>query len=82
MARSTDDPKRVPKQRVSRVTNQNLIREGFVSLTGWGIPEPPRSGVWTGARCGRWKRADRLRQNESTRLKGVRLQMLQGMLAT
>jgi len=49
MARSTDDPKRAPIQRVSPIKNHDLVGEGFVSLTRWGIPEPPRSKAWTGA---------------------------------
>jgi len=49
MARSTDDPKRAPIQRMSPIKNHDLVGEGFVSLTRWGIPEPPRSKAWTGA---------------------------------
>jgi len=46
MARSTDDPKRAPIQRMSPIKNHDLVGEGFVSLTRWGIPEPPRLMVW------------------------------------
>jgi hypothetical protein len=50
MARSTDDPKRAPIQRMSPIKNHDLVGEGFVSLTRWGIPEPPR---WRGSTGGR-----------------------------
>jgi hypothetical protein len=69
MARSTDDPKRAPIQRMSPIKNHDLVGEGFVSLTRWGIPEPPRSKGWIGGWCDRNGHGVRSRQDEPANLR-------------